>query len=50
MKKQPDVHLNLNVRGLPLSAGIDIIALCKDLTAQIKQVIKLGLAAFIDPA
>lgn len=43
MKKQPDVHLNLNVRGLPLSATLAINELSNDLIRQGKYVIKLGL-------
>ncbi len=43
MKKQPDVHLNLNVRGLPLSATLAINEISNDLIREGKQVIKLGL-------
>lgn len=43
MKKQPGVHLNLNVRGLPLSATLAINELSNELIRQGKQVIKLGL-------
>lgn len=43
MKKQPDVHLNLNVRGLSLSATLAINEISNDLIRQGKPVIKLGL-------
>ncbi|WP_144391441.1 pyridoxal phosphate-dependent aminotransferase [Pleionea sediminis] len=43
MKKQPDIHLNLNVRGLPLSATLAINEISNDLIKQGQPVTKLGL-------
>ncbi len=43
MKKQPDIHLNLNVRGLPLSATLAINEISNDLIRNGQQVTKLGL-------
>lgn len=43
MRKQPDIHLNLNVRGLPLSATLAINEISNDLIRQGKPVTKLGL-------
>lgn len=40
---RPDVHLNLNVRGLPLSATLAINELSNSLKQQGKKVYKLGL-------
>jgi aspartate aminotransferase len=39
----PDIHLNLNVRGLPLSATLAINELSNELRKQGKKVYKLGL-------
>ncbi len=41
--RNPDVHLNLNVRGMPPSATLAIQQRCRDLGAQGQRVFRLGL-------
>ena len=42
-RRQPDVHLNLNIRGMPASATLRINARCKELKKQWLRVFNLGL-------
>jgi aspartate aminotransferase len=43
MRSTPDVHLNLNIRGMPASSTVAINERCNDLLARGRDVIKLGL-------
>ena len=43
MQNQPDMHLNLNVRGLPISATLAINEKSNELIRQGKTILKLGL-------
>lgn len=43
MRQPPDVHLNLNVRGMPASSTVSINERCNRLRSEGRDVIKLGL-------